>query len=154
MVRSESDPQGISQNQGTVGDCVNDQVHPGQEFIVIHPELMRAGDRFADSVLDGTDDSLHCTDAGEVLGKSYSELNGGKCVVKGQDHLHLCVDQVFAQSDNIEPRVNPDDPRGSSQGECFLESSGNTLGTVVMNDLQVDSMAGEPQNHKDPSLEL
>ena len=33
--------------------------------------------------------------------------------------------------------------RGSSGGKCSLESSGNTLSAVAMNDLQEDSSAGE-----------
>ena len=54
------------------------KVNQGQELFVVHPVLMQARDRFADSVLDGTDDSLHFIGAGVVLGNSYSELNGGK----------------------------------------------------------------------------
>ena len=34
------------------------------------------------------------------------------------------------------------------------EPSGYALSTVVVKDLQVDSLAGEAQDHKNPSLEL
>ena len=55
--------------------------------------------------------------------------------------------------DDVEPRVNPDDARGASQCKRPSESSGDALGTVVVEDLQVDSTAGEAEHHKNPSLE-
>ena len=38
-----------------------------------------------------------------VLRQCYSEFNGGEFEVEGGDHLHLCVDQVLARPDDVEP---------------------------------------------------
>ena len=53
---------------------------------------MRASEGFADCVLDGSNDPLHCPNASLVLGEGDPELDGGKLDVKGGDHLHLSVD--------------------------------------------------------------
>ena len=62
---------------------IDGQMNPGQEFLVIHFELMRARDWFVVGVLDGSNDSLCCTNAGEMLGKSNSKLDGGELDVEG-----------------------------------------------------------------------
>ena len=82
-----------------------------------------------------------------MLGESDSELDGGKLDVEGWDHLHLCVDQVLTRLDNVESRVNQDDLRGTSQGDCSLEPPGYALSTVVMKDLQVNITTGETEDH-------
>ena len=70
------------------------------------------------------------------------------------NHLHLCVDQVLANLDDIQPGVNPDDPRGTPHCKCPPEPPGYALGAVMMKKFQVNSTAGEAKYYKDPSLEL
>ena len=147
MIRSESDSQGSSQDQMVVFNFVDDQMNPGEELLIVHFELMRSWDWIADSVLDGSNDSLHCSNASMMLGESDCELDGGELDVEGWDHLHLRFDQVLTHLDHIEPGVNPDDPRGISQGECSLEPPSYALSSVVMKDLQVNIPAGEAEDH-------
>ena len=64
---------------------------PGYEFFIVHLELMRPSERFADCVLDETNDPLHCPNSSVVLGEGDPELDGGKLDVEGGDHLHLGV---------------------------------------------------------------
>ena len=89
-----------------------------------------------------------------MLGQCYSEFNGCKFDIEGQDHLHLRVDQVLTRPDNVKSGVNPDDPRCTSQGECSPEPPSYASSTVMMKDLQVNSTAREAQDHKNLSFEF
>ena len=62
---------------------------PGQEFLVIHLDLVRASEGLADRVLDGPDDSLHRPNSSVVLGEGDPEFNRGKLDVEGGDTFIL-----------------------------------------------------------------
>ena len=46
MVGCEGDSQGSTQDWGPIVELVNDQVNPGQEFFIVHLQLVRARARF------------------------------------------------------------------------------------------------------------
>ena len=115
---------------------------PGQEFLVVHLDLVRASEGFADSVLDGSDDPLHCPNTSVMLGECDPEFNRCKFDVESGNDLHLS-----------EYGVDPDDARGCSQCKGASESTGDALGAVVMEDLQVDGAAGEAEHHENPSFQ-
>ena len=46
MVGCEGDSQGSTQDWGAIVELVNDQVNPGQEFFIVHLQLVRARARF------------------------------------------------------------------------------------------------------------
>ena len=89
-----------------------------------------------------------------MLRQSNSEFDGSELEVEGQDHFHLSIDQVLARLDDVEPGVNPDDLRCTPKCKGSPESPGDAHGSVVVEDLQVDSITGEAQDHENPSFEL
>ena len=46
MVGCEGDSQGSTEDWGPIVELVNDQVNPGQEFFIVHLQLVRARARF------------------------------------------------------------------------------------------------------------
>ena len=57
---------------------------------------MRARDRFADCVLDRSNDSFHYSDPGMVLRERDSKLYGGELEIEGGDYVHLSIYQILA----------------------------------------------------------
>ena len=101
---------------------------PGQEFLVVHLDLVRASEGFADCVLDGSNDPLHCSNTSMMLGECDPEFNGCKFDVESGNDLHLGVNQILACFDNVESGVDPDDARASSQCKGASESTGDARG--------------------------
>ena len=154
MGQGEGDAEWCTQDEWVVVDLLNDQVEPGVEFFIIHFELVGSDAGLAHSVLDGPNDSLHSPNVGVMLGQSSFEFYGGELEVEGGYHLHFFLSQIFARSSDIDTCINPDDARCSSQSKCTLETSGYTLGTVAVEELQVYYTTEEAQNNQNPSLEL
>ena len=59
VVRSKGDTKRCSEDQWSVVEFINDSMCPGKQFFIVHDQLVRACEGFADSVLDGTNYSFN-----------------------------------------------------------------------------------------------
>ena len=69
-----------------------------------------------------------------MFGQSDPELNGGELQIEVGDDLHLCVNQVLTSLNNVETSIDPNDARCAPQSKGSVESSGDALGAVIMED--------------------
>ena len=65
---SKGDAKWCSEDQWSVVKFVNDSMHPGKQFLVIHDQLVWSGEGFVDSILDGTNYSFNSSNTGMVFG--------------------------------------------------------------------------------------
>ena len=132
----------VVQHQGYASWCTEDersiinllynQVQPGEELLVFHLDLVWSRNRFADHVLDDSDNMFYSLDSFIMLGQSDLELNGRELDVHGGDNLELRLNKVLACSCDIQSSVNPNNLWSSSKCKSSLEPHGYTQGGVVV----------------------